>query len=189
MTEDIKMKCSVLLTAVIILLFPILDAKEASDQKKIKADKNQPIEIVSNRLDAYSEKRLVVFSGNAIATQGDKIIKSDRIMLYYKKDSREAGKIGAGGAGRAGDIEKIEAKGNVSVTQGERIVTGDDAIFYQEVQKIVVTGNAAMREGRNVIRGEKIVVFLNENRGVVESGGSKKVKATIYPEDKKETKK
>lgn len=187
MTENVKMKCSVLLSAVIILLFSILDAKEASAQKTIKAEKNQPIEIVSNRLDAYSEKRLVVFSGNAIATQGDKIIKSDRIMLYYKKDSREADRIGAGRAG--GDIEKIEAKGNVTVTQGERIVTGDDAVFYQEMQKIVVTGNAAMREGRNVIRGEKIVVLFNENRGIVESGGSKKVKATIYPEDKKETKK
>jgi len=188
-TENFKMKCSVLLSVVIILSSIIVDAKEASAQKTIKAEKNQPIEIVSNRLDAYSEKRLVVFSGNAIATQGDRIIKSDRIMLYYKKDSREADRIGAGGAGRAGDIEKIEAKGNVTVTQGERIVTGDDAVFYQEMQKIVVTGNAAMREGRNVIQGERIVVLLNENRGIVESGGSKKVKATIYPEDKKEIKK
>lgn len=189
MAEVTKMKSSVLLFTVIILLHSVLCAQEVQPQKTIKVEKNKPIEIISNRLDAYSEKRLVVFSGNAIATQGDKIIKSDRIMLYYKKESSGVSHAGAESAGKAGDIEKIEAKGNVSVTQGDRVVTGDDAVFYQEAQKIIVTGNAVMREGRNVIRGDRIVVFLDENRGVVESDSSKKVKATIYPEERKEKEK
>ena len=45
-------------------------------------------------------------------------------------------------------------------------------------------GNAVMREGRNVINGDRIVVFLDEDRGVVESVEKNRVKATIYPEDK-----
>jgi len=46
-----------------------------------------------------------------------------------------------------------------------------------------------MREGRNVIRGDRITVFLNEDRGIVESIEKSRVKAIIYPEEKKDKKK
>jgi lipopolysaccharide export system protein LptA len=173
----------------IFLCFSYLGAKEGDTKKKPKIDKAQPIEIVSERMDAYNEKKLVVFSGSAVATQGDKTIKSDRLLFYYKNDSRVPEKGGAQNVGNTGDLEKIEAKGRVSVIQGERIVTGDDAIYYQDSQQIIMTGNAVMREGRNVIRGDRIVVFLNEDRGIVESIEKSRVKAIIYPEEKKDKKK
>ncbi len=172
----------------ILMVAPLwnLDARESVARKKPKIDANQPIQIVSDRLDAYNEKKLVVFSGNAVATQADRVIKSDKLLLYYRKDPGKPEKSPSKGAGDMGDLEKIEAKGRVTVTQGERIVTGEDAVFFQDTQKIVMTGNAVMREGRNVIRGDRIVVFLDEDRGVVESGENKRVKAIIYPEDDKD---
>ncbi len=168
-----------------------LGAKDTDTKKKVKFDKDQPIDIVSDRLDAYNEKKLVVFSGHAVATQGDKIIKADRLFLYYKKDPHPQvpEKTGTENIGSAGDLEKIEAKGNVTITQGERIVTGNDAVYYQDAQKIIMLGNAVMREGRNVINGDRIVVFLDEDRGVVESVEKSRVRATIYPEDNKDKKK
>jgi lipopolysaccharide export system protein LptA len=184
------MKDKVIIPLLLIFLcFLYLGAKEGDPKRKPKIDKDQPIQIVSDRLDAYNEKKLVVFSGNAVATQGDKIIKSDRLLLYYKKDPRVPEKVGAENVGNTGDLERIEAKGHVTITQGERVVTGEDAIFYQDTQQIVMTGNAVMREGRNVIRGDRIVVFLNEDRGIVESIEKSRVKAIIYPEDKKDKKK
>jgi lipopolysaccharide export system protein LptA len=180
----------------VIMLFlavSFLGAKAADTKKKIKLDKDQPIQIVSDRLDAYNEKKLVVFSGNAVATQGDKIIKADRLFLYYKKDPQKdpqvPEKTGTQDVGSSGDLEKIEAKGHVTITQGERVVTGNDAVFYQDTQQIIMLGNAVMREGRNVIHGDRIVVFLDEDRGVVESVEKSRVKATIYPEDNKDKKK
>ena len=161
-----------------------LDAKDSID-KKAKLDKNQPIQIVSDRLDAFNDKKLVIFSGNAIAIQGDKTIKSDRILLHYRKNIADNKNVGQKEIGEAGDLEKIEAKGSVTITQGERVVTGDEAVFFQVAQKIIMTGNAVMREGQNVIRGDKIIVFLNEDRGVVESDENKRVKATIYPDERK----
>jgi lipopolysaccharide export system protein LptA len=89
----------------------------------------------------------------------------------------------------AGDLDQVEAEGHVTITQTSRVVTGDYAIFYQDTQKIIMTGNAVMRDGKNVIRGDRIVVFLDENRGVVESDEKKRVTATIYPNEKKEEKK
>ena len=173
----------------VFLAVSLLGAKDTDTKKKIKLDKDQPIHIVSDRLDAYNEKKLVVFSGNAVATQGDKTIKADRLFLYYKKDPKVPEKTGTQDIGSSGDLEKIEAKGHVTITQGERVVTGNDAVFYQDTQKIIMLGNAVMREGRNVINGDRIVVFLDEDRGVVESVEKSRVRATIYPEDKKDKKK
>jgi lipopolysaccharide export system protein LptA len=177
---------------ILILIFisiSFLGAKEIDAKEKLKLNKDQPIQIVSDRLDAYNEKKLVIFSGNVIATKGDITIKSDRLLLYYKKDPRVAEKKGAHDIGNAGDLERIEAKGNVTITQGERVVTGDDAVLYQDAQKIIMTGNAMMSEGKNVIRGDRIIAFLDEDRGVVESAGKSRVKAIIYPEDRNDKKK
>lgn len=166
---------------VLLLLLPVFLAAQAPN--KLKMDKNQPIQIQSDRLDAYQEKKMVVFSGHAVATQGDKTIKADRLLIYYK--DQKSGKKNALDIEAAGDLEKLEAHGSVVITQTNRVVTGNMAVFHQETQKIVMTGNAVMREGKNVIKGERIVVFLEEDRGVIEGSETKRVTATIYPNEKK----
>jgi lipopolysaccharide export system protein LptA len=88
--------------------------------------------------------------------------------------------------GAVGDLERLEAQGHVTITEPNRIVTGDHAVFYYDLQKIVMTGNAVMSEGKNIIRGGKIIVLLDEDRGIVEGSESKRVTATIYPDEKKE---
>lgn len=169
-----------------LIVFSLMSYVAVEGAQKSTAEKNKPIEITSNRLDAYSDKRLVVFSGNAKARQGDYTIQSDRIMLYYRGELQQPDTLSRGGVPGSEGIDRIEAKGNVTITQGERMVKGDSAVFFQNSRTIVVSGNAVMHEGRNVIHGNKIVVFLDENRGVVEGGRNEKVKATIYPEEKKE---
>ena len=173
----------------ILMLTPLwnLDAKDTAVKKKPPKGANQPIEIVSDRMDAHNDKKLVIFSGNAVATQGDRVIKSDQLLLYYKKDPAKEPAKGEKlpaktGTDLGGDLDKIEAKGHVIITQGERIVTGDSAVFTQATQKVVMTGNAVMQEGSNIIKGNRIIVFLNEDRGIVESDQNKRVRAVIYPD-------
>jgi lipopolysaccharide export system protein LptA len=178
-----------LLTLIIFLLASsILHAKDNSAIMN-KMNSNEPYEIVSDRMDAFNEKKMVVFSGNATATQGDKVLKSDQLLFYYKKEAGKAGKVGSKEIEMTGELEKIEAKGNVSVTQGERIATGDEAIYVQETGQIIMKGNAVLREGKNVITGDRVIVYVNENRGTVEGDPQKRVKAVIYPQEKNEIKK
>lgn len=164
----------------------LLDAASKAKPKP-KVERDQPIQIVSNRLDAYNDKRMVVFTGNAVATQGARTIRADVLTLFYKEEKKITGPSSSE-AGGPGDVERVEAKGNVTISEGDRIVTGDDAVFEQDAQKITVTGNAVMREGANVVRGDRVFVFLDENRGVVEGTSSGRVSATIYPGDQKEKK-
>ncbi|MDP2838868.1 MAG: lipopolysaccharide transport periplasmic protein LptA [Syntrophales bacterium] len=171
--------CIGLLTTI---LYPSGDARCETKQKP-GIEKDQPIQIVSDRMDAYNEKRMVVFSGNAVATQGARTIRAERLTLYYRDDQKKTGWSSVGGG--TGNLERMEAKGHVTITEGERVVTGEEAVFEQDAQKITMTGNAVLREGDNIVQGDRIVVFLNENRGVVEGAESRRVKATIYPGETK----
>ncbi|MHB8769598.1 MAG: lipopolysaccharide transport periplasmic protein LptA [Syntrophales bacterium] len=164
---------------------PVLSGQSSQPKQKPRIEADQPIHITADRLDAYSEKRMVVFSGNAVATQGGRTIRADRLTLHYKEGKKPAGGT-AGQPEGTGNIERVEATGHVTVTEGERIVTGETAVFDQDARKITMTGSAVMREGANVIRGDRIVVFLDENRGVVDSGENGRVSATIYPGEDRE---
>jgi lipopolysaccharide export system protein LptA len=145
--------------------------------------KNEPVEIVSDRMDAYKEEKLVKFAGNAKVIQGDKLLKADQLLLYYKKDVDKESQKGKTALDGTKNMEKIEAKGNVSSTQGERIVTSDEAVYYHDSAQVILTGNVIMREGNNIIKGCKATIYLNENRGkveVCETGKEQRVQARIF---------
>jgi lipopolysaccharide export system protein LptA len=151
------------------------------------SDSNKPIHIVADRLDVHSDNRIAIFSGNVVVTQEDTIINSDKFCLHYKKEKSEMEENSPSvnpGVADAGDLEKIEAEGNVIIRQKGKVVTGAYAVFYNEEQKFVVTGNPVMKDGDNVVEGDRVIFFLKENKGIVESSSSKRVTATIYPEEK-----
>jgi lipopolysaccharide export system protein LptA len=173
--------------AVLLLLGHETCCAAGEAKAPLRADRAQPIQIVSDRLEAFNEKKMVVFTGNAVATQGARTIRADRLTLHYREDRKAPGKASALGEGAA-DLERVEARGHVTITEGERIVTGDDAVYEQEAQKITMTGSAVLREGANIVRGDRVVVFLGENRGVVEGTENRRVTATIHPGESGEKK-
>ena len=187
----IKMTIKKIITLSVLLILSAASMVQAKDNpaKVNRLNSKEPIEIVSDRMDAYNEKKMVIFSGNAVATQGDREIKSDRLIIYYKKQPGKKDKTGVKAMEGTGDLEKIEAKGHVIVTQKERVATGEEAVYYQDSGQIIMTGNPVLRDGKNTIKGEKVIVFVNEDRGVVESKDKKRVKAVIYPQEKNEDKK
>lgn len=166
------------------------EAKEKTDVKN-KISKKEPIEITSDRMDAYNEKKMVVFSGNAVATQGDMILKTDRLSIYYKNEAAKTDNNLSKGIEGTGDLERIEAKGNVIVTKKKGMATSNEAVYYQDSGQIVMTGNPMLREDKTTIKGCKVIIYMNEDRGVVESCNPEKerVKAVIYPQEKNDNKK
>lgn len=171
----------------ILVLFVLLISASCVYADNIMPGKSdEPMEITSDRMEAFNEKKVVVFSGNAMARQGNNVLKADKLLLYYKADKAgKKDKIGTIETEKTGDLEKIEAKGNVSLTQEGRVATGEDAVYFRDSNKVILTGNPVLKEGKNSIRGDRVTVFLNENRGVVESNTQRQVKAIIYPQDKK----
>ncbi len=174
--------------ASLLALSASVGAQTAFDQKQMLR-KNEPIEIVSNKMEAFQEKKMVVFSGNAVAQQGDVQLKTDRLAIYYKKADGKKNTIGKQELEVAGELDRIEAKGNVVITQKELSATGDEAIYYQDTAQFVMTGQPVLKQGRNVIKGCKVFIYVNENRGEVQkcdTENSGRVTAIIHPKDKKE---
>lgn len=179
----IKKNCFTLILLVLLLVSFRAYAENAFPGRQ----SDDPIEITSDRMEAFNDKKLVVFSGHATVVQGKSVLKSDKLFLYYKNEANKKDKAGTIETDKAGDLERIEAKGNVSLTQGERVATGEEAVYFRETNKVILTGNAVLNEGKNLIKGDRVIVYLNENRGIVESSSQKQVKAIIYPQDRKKT--
>ncbi len=187
----IDKKISLLILIYLFLVTNFLYAQESSDKINL-IKKNEPIEIVSDRMEAFNEKKMVIFSGNARAIQGDITLKADQLLLYNKIDPGKKDKAVTKGIDSSGELDKIEARGNVIITQKERMATGDEGSYQQDTGQIILTGNAILREGKNIITGCKVIVYTNEDRGSVEPctpGKNERVKAIVYPQQNRERKK
>ncbi|MGB4547690.1 MAG: LptA/OstA family protein [Syntrophales bacterium] len=165
-----------------------VDGREEGLFGGVQRGEGKPTYITSDRLDAYRAKEMVTFSGHVTAKQDDWVVQSDSLTLYFDR-AANAGRSGSKTIEGTGELSRIEARGNVRITQGERVVTGNEAVYYRGEQKAVVTGEPVLREGENVIEGDRVIVYLQEKRGVVEGARERRVSATIYPDDRKEKKK
>jgi len=176
----------------LLVLFCLFITNNFLYAQNILNKKNEPIEITSDRMEAFNEKKMVVFSGNATAKQGDITLKADQLFLYNKNEPGKNDKIATKEISTSGELDKIVAKGNVIITQKERMATGNEASYQQDTGQIILTGNAILREGKNIITGCKVIVYTNEDRGSVvpcTPGKGERVKAVIYQQQNKERKK
>lgn len=189
--EKTKRYCITTLTVFLLAFMAAsgpVDGREKDVFGSFQRGEGKPTHITADRLEAYKAQEMATFSGNVVATQDDWVLHSDTLTFYFEKtESSGRGKPGKLEGG--GEVSRIEARGRVRITQGERIVTGEKAVYYRMEQKAIVTGNPVLREGENVIEGDRVIVFMEEKRGVVEGTRGKRVSATIYPEEKKEQKK
>ena len=136
-------------------------------------DGRLPINIESDLMEAMDKSGIVVFTGHVKATRGDLIIHSDKLEVFYekRKEGEETKKA----------VKKIVATGQVRIIQGERVGTGEQAIYDKPAEKITITGEAQVLEGPNRVSGERIIFFINEDRSVVEASNGTKVEAVVYP--------
>jgi lipopolysaccharide export system protein LptA len=171
----------------------ILLASHASAQTDMIAERNQalrknePIEIVADKMEAYQEKKTIVFSGNAVARQGDITLKTDRLTVYYKRAEGKTEKVAGRELQTAGDLDRIEAGGNVIITQKDLSATGEEAVYSHAAARFVMTGRPVLKQGENTVSGCKVIIYVNENRGEVvkcEGEDAQRVTAIIHPQGK-----
>jgi lipopolysaccharide export system protein LptA len=91
-----------------------------------------------------------------------------------------AAEAGPGGQQR---IKRLEAYGNVVVTQKDQTATGEVGIYDLKSNTVALTGNVLMTQGKNVLRGDKLMVDLATGAARVESGknGRGRVEGLFLP--------
>jgi len=136
-----------------------------------------PIDIISDSVEANQKESIVTFQGNVVAQQGDTTLYANTLVILYDPNTKK--------------LKEMRAIGNVKVVQLERRATSQKATFQQDENKVVFDGDAVVREGDNVVRGERVIFYVDEERSVVEGGKGSRVTTHITPTQKeeKETKK
>jgi len=157
-----------------LLLFLLLLAAPAWS-----ADKS-PINVEADRMVSLEQQNSVLFSGNVLATQADVQIRSHEMTVYYSQAVE----------GKGQEVKKLLCTGNVEITRGDWLGTGDQMDYLSRERKVVLTGNAKAWQGKNQVSGETIVYYLDERRSEVipadpspasgQKGG--RVRAIIIPE-------
>jgi lipopolysaccharide export system protein LptA len=147
-------------------------------------NRDKPIQIDAARLEVRDKDRVATFFGDAKAdvkvVQGDVTMRSKVLVVFYEQDgaNKDSGKAGAGksakaaapGPGGSSQIRRLEAKGNVIVTQKDQTVTGENGVFDMKANTITVIGGVTLTQNDNVLRGERLVVDMTTGVSRVEGG-------------------
>jgi lipopolysaccharide export system protein LptA len=144
------------------------DAKKKSTNA-FELNKKDPIYITSDWLEVDQRKNTITYKGRVVTVQADMTMRSDVLTAFYDEGMKQ--------------MQQLVAEGKVNATQGNRVATGDKAIFDDKAKTVTLTGNPMMRQGNNQVTGTKIVYFIEQDRAVTESDGKIRVQATIFPEE------
>ena len=155
-----------LVLAYSLFLLPVFAADEPLPQPS-----SLPVEVTAKHLEALKLQHQVVFTGEVVAKQGDITLYCDKLTIFSLPEVDQ--------------VDRMEAFGNVRVVQLDRTATSDEAIYRQQAGTLVLIGNAAVHQGANQVAGDEITLYLQEDRSVVKSKETGRVRAVLFPEQKK----
>jgi len=145
-------------------------------------NRGKPVQIKAASLEVRDRDKVATFSGNVDVTQGDTNMKAKTLVVFYDQEATLGGmKAAQPGPEGAQSIRRLEAKGNVVVTQKDQVATGDQGIFDMKTNTVTLLGNVVMSKAQNVMKGDRLMVDLNSGVSRVEGRPS----AVLYPESSK----
>jgi lipopolysaccharide export system protein LptA len=151
-------------------------------------NRDQPIQIEAATLEMRDKKKEATFSGNVKVVQGDTTMTSKILVVFYESNSGASATPAANakaapkappmqsatpGPDGASSIKRLEAKGNVVVTQKDQVVTGETAVFDTKTNLITMLGGVVLTQGKNVLRGDRLMVDMTTGVSRVESDSGK----------------
>jgi lipopolysaccharide export system protein LptA len=159
-------------------------------------NRDQPIQIEAATLEMRDKKKEATFTGNVKVVQGDTTMTSKVLVVFYESNQAPAAPATGGAAGAPAanskapakaapaqaaavgpggnsSIRRLEAKGNVVVTQKDQVVTGDTAIYDTKTNLVTMLGGVILTQGKNVLRGDRLLVDMTTGVSRVESDSGK----------------
>jgi lipopolysaccharide export system protein LptA len=152
-----------------------------------RADREKPINLEADRITVDDIKKLQVFEGNVVMTQGTLQIRTNRLVVTQDADGFQKGSAQGGANGLARFRQKREGKDDFIEGEGERIE--HDA--RNEKTEFFVRG--WVKSGMDEIRGNYVSYDALTEKFLVTSGSETKsaagvqqarVRAIIQPKGK-----
>jgi lipopolysaccharide export system protein LptA len=151
------------------------DDSKTTDTKKsstaFEFNKKDPIFITSDWMEVDQKKNTITYKGRVVTVQAEITMRSETLTAYYDPEMKQ--------------MKQIVAEGKVNATQGNRVATGQKAVFDDQAKTVTLTGSPVMRQGNSQVSGVKIVYFIEQDKSIVEGDDKMRVQATIFPEELK----
>jgi lipopolysaccharide export system protein LptA len=134
------------------------------------------------------KKKEATFSGNVKVVQGDTTMTSKTLVVFYGSSSAPAASVPTNtkgtakaaplqsvtpGPGGSSSIKRLEAHGDVRVTQKDQVVTGETAVFDTKTNLITMLGGVVLTQCKSVLRGDRLLVDMTTGVSRVESNSGK----------------
>jgi len=156
--------------------------RRAQSDARLFAEPRQADPDEAQSLEVRDKDKIATFSGDVKVVQGDTTLRSKSLLVFYEQD-KSGGPAGGDkaakssqmqaaspGPGGSSSIRRLEAKGNVVVTQKDQTVTGATAVFDTRTNVITMLGGVVLTQGQNVLRGDRLVVDMTTGVSRVEGG-------------------
>jgi lipopolysaccharide export system protein LptA len=119
-------------------------------------NRDQPMQIDAATLEMCDRKKEAIFAGNVKVVQGDTTMTSKTLVVFYEQTAAPAASAPSPtskasaksapmqfttlGPGGSSSIKRLEARGNVVVTQKDQVVTGETVVFDPKTNLIIMLG-------------------------------------------------
>jgi lipopolysaccharide export system protein LptA len=133
--------------------------------------KKDPIYITADWMEVDQTKNTIIYKGRVVTVQTDMTMRSEILTAYIDPETKK--------------MKQIIAEGKVNATQGNRVATGEKAVFDDTAKTVTLTGSPVMRQGNSQVSGVKIIYYTEQDKSVTEGDGKVRVQATIFPEELK----
>jgi lipopolysaccharide export system protein LptA len=145
------------------------ESKKNNSASGFEFNKKDPIYITSDWMEVDQKKSTITYKGRVLAVQADMTMRSETLTAYYDAEMKQ--------------MKQIVAEGKVNAMQGNRLATGEKAVFDDKAKTVTLTGNPVMRQGNSQVSGTRVIYFIEQDRAVAEGDGKIRVQATIFPEE------
>jgi lipopolysaccharide export system protein LptA len=142
-------------------------------------NRDEPVKIQADGLVVRDKDKVATFSGNVHVTQGDTEMRSKVLVVYYVDQNKpgpapattmKAAQPGAPAGSGDQQIRRIEASGEVLVTQKDQKAAGDTGIFDMQSNTVTLNGNVVVTHGKDVVKGQRLVVDLGTGVSRIDGG-------------------
>jgi lipopolysaccharide export system protein LptA len=145
------------------------EAKSKSGDSVFEFNQKEPIYITSDWMEVDQKKNTITYKGRVVTIQAEMTMRSEILTAVYDPAMKQ--------------MKQIIAEGKVNAIQGNRLATGDKAIFDEKAKTVTLTGNPVMRQGNSQVTGSRIIYYIEEDRAVAEGKDQVRVQVTIFPEE------
>ena len=145
-----------------------------------------PLDISADALEVNDAQRVTTWRGKVEALQGTNRLRANLLNVYFVSGSGQRSTSAAPGSSW-GDIDHLEAVGDVYFVTPQQVARGDKAVYTVSADTIVLSGNVVVAAGENVVRGDRLTIQVSTGQSTMDGSPAQsgRVRGVFFPNGKK----